>query len=149
MRSDIAVGVVCLVLAVVFGVQVRGDDPTSVIYPIVVLSVLTLLGLVLIVTGLVRRAPEETDEGPRPSWRLFLLALAVLLAWSVTVGLVGFTISGVICFVAVVFMIRKGKLTAKTVGVDALVAVVTVVACVLLFTRVLGVPLPVSAVLGI
>lgn len=149
MRSNIAVGVVCLGLAAVFGVQMRVTDPIAAIYPIVVLSVIALVGLVLVATGILRRAPDEPEEGPRPSWRLFLLALAVLLAWSVTVSLIGFAISGTICFVAVAWLVRKGKLTAKTVGVDVLVAAVTVVACAVLFTRVLGVPLPVSAVLGL
>lgn len=149
MRSNIAVGIVCLGLAAVFGVQLRVTDPITAIYPVVVLSVIGLLGLVLITTGLLRRAPEETQEGPRPSWRTFLLALTVLLAWSVTVSLVGFAISGAICFVTVAWLVRKGKLTPKTVGMDVLVAVVSVVACALLFTRVLGVPLPVSAVFGV
>ena len=149
MRSNIAVGVVCLVLAAVFGVQVRVENPVTAIYPIVVLAVIALLGLGLIVAGVLRRTPDEPRDGPRPAWRLFLLALAALLGWSIAVGLVGFAISGVVCFVALAWLVRKGKLTKRTVPVDVLVAAVSVVACALLFTRVLGVPLPVSAVLGV
>lgn len=158
MRSNIAVGIVCLGLVIVFGVQLRPEGQlATALYPIVVLGVIALLGLGLLVAGLARRGPNGavTDEGaaegaaPRPSWRLFVLALVALVGWSVAVGLVGFAISGTICFVAVVWLVRKGKLTPKAAGVDVLVAVVCVVACALVFTRVLGVPLPVSAVLGI
>lgn len=151
MRANTAAGIVCLALTAVFGLQIRIDNPQAAIYPIVILAALTTLGLALLIAGLLHRAPTaaEAEPGPRPSWRLFLPALAVLLAWSITVSLIGFAITGTICFIAIASLVRKGKPTPKTAGIDVLVAATTVVACALLFTRLLNVPLPVSAFLGI
>lgn len=150
MRANIASGVLCLVVAAVFWLELDVDNPLGELFPKLILVLLAALGVALLVLGLVRKEAETTDETRTPRrWRLFVLSLVVLLAWSVTLGLVGFTISGVAAFVACTLIIRRSDVSPKRVARDLGVGIVLVVACALLFMRVLHVPLPVSTVLGI
>ncbi|MGH3096374.1 MAG: tripartite tricarboxylate transporter TctB family protein [Streptosporangiales bacterium] len=148
MRPNLATGVLCIALAVVFWFELDVDNPLGAVFPKLVLAVLAVLGVVLVVLGLVRREPADEARGPR-RLRVFVLSLCVLFAWSVMLGFVGFTISGVAAFLATTWIIRRGRFAVRTVAMDVGVAIVLVVACALLFMRVLHVPLPVSTVLGI
>lgn len=147
MRPNLASGALCLVLAVVFWLELDVDNPLGSIFPKLILAVLAVLGVVLVVLSLVRREPADA-QAPR-RLRVFALSLCVLFAWSVMLGLVGFTISGVAAFLATTWIIRRGDFQPKRVATDVGVAIVLIVGCALLFMRVLHVPLPVSTFLGI
>lgn len=148
MRPNLVAGVLCLVVSVAFWLELDVDNPLGAVFPELILGVLAVLGVALVVLDLARRGPAGETRTP-VRWRVFVLSLCVLVAWSMTLGLVGFTISGVVAFLAVTWIIRRGRLAVKSVALDVCVAVVLVVACALVFTRALHVPLPVSTVLGI
>lgn len=146
MRADIVCGAILIVIAGAFWVQRDYNDRLSGAFPDLVLAVLAVLGLVIIARGALRgdRSPGERQVNPR-----MLVIVSVLLAvWAIAMGLVGFTISSVLAFVAMALLVRQGRPTRRTLALDLTVGVVTVVGCFLIFTRVLLVPLPVSTLIG-
>lgn len=146
MRSDVIAGVILLVVAAVFWLQRDYGGGTSGTFPDLVLTALALLGTAIIVNGIRKgdraRRPRTTDL------RLLTAGGVLVLLWGVLMGLIGFTISGVVAFVAMALLIREKRPTPRTVAIDTAVGVVVVVACFLIFTRVLLVPLPVSTLIG-
>jgi hypothetical protein len=147
MRKDIGCGAVLLVVAAVFWTQ-RGDrDEVTARFPDFVLVVLALLGITVIVRGLLRRAGEDTP-GDKKDRRFLVAAIVLMLLWALGMGLVGFTISGVLAFVVIAQLIRRARPSARLLAQDGAVAVVLVVACFFVFTKVLLVPLPVSVLIG-
>lgn len=142
------VGALCLLLAGVFWLDYGSASKVDAVFSIAVLVVLALLGAAIIAHALVRRTADEASEEPT-RWAVLGASLGVLLVWSVVLGLIGFSISSVAAFLAITWIIRRGKLSAKVVALDVTVAVVVVVGCALLFLNVFAVPLPVSAVIGI
>lgn len=148
MRRSILVGAICLVLALVFWLDLDVSADPAGIYPIVVLVTLAALGVAIIGLTLLGRMPDE-GAGEPMRWRAFGGSAAVLLAWAATLGLVGFATSSVAAFLAITWIIRRGKLTVKRVIADVVVAVVFSVAIALLFLNVFAVPLPVSTLFGI
>ena len=146
MRADIVCGAILIVIAGAFWVQRDYNDLISGAFPDLVLIVLAVLGLGIIAKGVLRgeRGPGERQVNPR-----MLVIVSVLLAtWAITMGLIGFTISGVLAFVAMALLVREGRPTRRTIALDFAVGVVAVVGCFLIFTRVLLVPLPVSTLIG-
>ncbi|MQA04396.1 MAG: hypothetical protein GEV07_17290 [Streptosporangiales bacterium] len=148
MRRSVLVGAVCLVLAVVFWLDLDASVDPAGIYPVVVLITLAVLGVAIVALALLDKLPDE-GNGDTLRWRALGGSVAVLLGWAATVGLVGFATSSVAAFLAITWIIRRGKLTVKRVILDIGVAVVLVVAIALLFLNVFAVPLPVSTLFGI
>ncbi|MDT0304043.1 tripartite tricarboxylate transporter TctB family protein [Streptomonospora wellingtoniae] len=93
---------------------------------------------------------EELAEsaGDRPRWAM-PAAAALLLAWGTAFGLFGITLSGAVAFVLAAVLIRRGTGGARRLLLDAAVALVVVLFCWAVFTRLLYVPLPVSVILGV
>lgn len=163
MRRDIVTGFLLLAIGIIFTSRIEQWAPEDAVFPWFVLIVLLVSGAVLAVRGVLsaRRAatgadpqPEEethqqSQQDQRVDKRILAAGAALLLGWGVAFGLFGFTLSGVVAFLAVVWLIRRGSGSPKVVILDITVAVVFVVACFLIFTRLLMVPLPVSVWLGI
>lgn len=146
MRADVVAGAILLAVTGVFWVQRDYGSRTSGMFPDLVLVVLAVLGVAIIVKGVRsgdrERRPRQVDP------RMFAAAAVLVVVWGLLMGLIGFTISGVLAFVAMALLVRRGKPDAKTVATDAAVAAVVVVGCFFVFTRVLLVPLPVSTLIG-
>lgn len=147
MRRDILCGGVLLAIAAIFWTQ-RGDrDKLIATFPDFVLVFLALLGIAVIVRALLRRGDAQSPPGGGDP-RYLVAAIALLLLWALGMGLVGFTISGVLAFVVVAQLIRRGRPRPRLVAIDAAVAIVAVVGVFFVFTEVLLVPLPVSVLIG-
>lgn len=146
MRADIVCGAILIAIAGVFWVQRDYADRISAAFPDLVLIVLAVLGLAIIAKGVLRgdRAPGERQVNPR----LLAIVSVLLVAWAILMGLIGFTISGVLAFITMALLIREGQPNRRTIALDLTVGVVTVVGVFLIFTRVLLVPLPVSTLIG-
>ncbi|GAA4938181.1 hypothetical protein GCM10023224_19250 [Streptomonospora halophila] len=106
-------------------------------------------------TGAGADEAEDGDEeepadspGERPRWAL-PAAAALLLAWGAAFGLFGITLSGVVAFVLAAVLIRRGPGGTRRLLLDVAVALVVVLFCWAVFTRLLYVPLPVSVILGV
>jgi uncharacterized membrane protein YidH (DUF202 family) len=146
MRKDLVCGVILVLVAGGFWVQRDYSSQVTARFPDFVLVVLTLLGVAVIVRGVVvgdrQRRAREVD--------LRFLAAAVLLlsAWALGTGLIGFSISAVVAFVAMAQLIRRGDPQPRRLATDVGVALVVVVGSFFVFTRVLYVPLPVSVLIG-
>jgi hypothetical protein len=145
-RSDVVAGVILLVVTAVFWLQRDYGSRTSGTFPDLVLIGLAVLGAAIIVKGV--RSGDRSRRPRATDLRLLAAAGVLVLLWGVLMGLVGFTISGVVAFVAMALLIREGRPTPRGIAIDAAVGVVVVVACFLIFTKVLQVPLPVSTVIG-
>lgn len=146
MRSDVVAGAILLVVAAVFWLQRDYGSRTSGTFPDLVLIGLAVLGAAIIVKGI--RSGDRARRPRTTDLRLLTAGGVLVLLWGVSMALVGFTISGVVAFVAMALLIREGRPTPRRVAVDTAVGVVVVVACFLIFTHVLQVPLPVSTVIG-
>jgi hypothetical protein len=145
-RADFVAGAILLVVVGVFWTQRDYASRASGLYPDLVLVVLAVLGIAIIVNGYRRgdRALQPRQVDPK----MLAGASALVLVWAVLMGLIGFTISGVIAFVAMALLIRRGRPSARVLLTDSAVGAVVVVAVFFIFTRVLLVPLPVSTLIG-
>jgi hypothetical protein len=146
LRTDIVAGAILLVVSAAFWVQRDYTDRLAGQFPDFVLIVLIALGVFMIVNGIWRgdrtRAPREVNL-PRLG-----AAAALIVAWAVLMGLIGFTISGVIVFVLMALMVRNTRPTPRTVTIDLVAGLVVVIGTFLIFTQLLLVPLPVSTLIG-
>ncbi|HEX2177377.1 MAG TPA: tripartite tricarboxylate transporter TctB family protein [Nocardioidaceae bacterium] len=147
MRADLVAGSVLLLVAALFWVQ-RDYRPGGMAgtFPDVVLITLVVSGVWIILRGIV--SGDRTHRPREVNLRILAAAGALLVGWALGMGLIGFTISSVVAFVAMATLIRRARPRPKTLAVDTLVAVAVVVVCFVIFTRVLLVPLPVSTLIG-
>ncbi len=149
MRTDVICGAILLGVSAVFWVQRDYNNRVDGLFPDVVLVALALLGTWILLAGL-RTRRDQAGDGPPvgANPRMFAAAAFVLIAWAVGLGLIGFTITSVLAYVAMTSLIRRGRPHPRNLAVDTTVAVAVVVACFFVFTRVLLVPLPVSTLIG-
>jgi Tripartite tricarboxylate transporter TctB family len=148
-RTDVICGAILLGVSAVFWVQRDYNNRVDGLFPDMVLVALALLGTWILLAGLRIRREQAGDgppEGANP--RMFAAAALVLIAWAVGLGLIGFTITSVLAYVAMTSLIRRGRPHPRNLAVDTTVAVAVVVGCFFVFTRVLLVPLPVSTLIG-
>lgn len=148
MRRSILVGAVCLFLAVVFFLDLDISTDPAGVYPVVVLITLATLGVTIVALALLGKLPDEGSSDTM-RWRAFGGSVAVLLGWAAILGLVGFATSSFAAFLAITWIIRRGKLSVRRVVMDVVTALVFVVGVALLFLNVFAVPLPVSTLFGI
>lgn len=146
MRANVICGAILLVVAGAFWIQREYDNPLVGVFPDFILIVLALLGVGILVHGIMRG--DRTRRPRQISLRMFAIAAALVIGWAFALGIFGFTISGVAAFLIMALLIREGRPRLRDVVQDAVVAVVVVVGCFLVFTRVLLVPLPVSTLIG-
>ncbi len=145
-KKDIIAGAFLLAVVAAFWVQRDFNGKLEAAFPEFVLISLSALAVVIIVLGVLRgdRTPGRRDV----DLRFLGAAIAVVLAWAVGVGVIGFTITGVIAFAVMAQLIRRGRPQVPRLALDAAVALVVVVGVFLIFTRVLLVPLPVSTLIN-
>lgn len=157
LRADLAAAVVAIGVAAVFWVQRDYREPLSGAFPDFVLAGLAALAVLLVTRALVLRgradpgrpdtgADETVDEGsggPGVPVAAVLASMALLAAWVALLVPLGFTLAGVLGFLAVTVFVRRGSFRPRHLLVDVPVAIAVVWLCFLVFTRVLLVPLPV------
>jgi hypothetical protein len=145
-KTDIMAGVALLAIAGVFYAQRDFDRADSGRFPDVVLVVITVLAVVIVGRAIIARDADEASEGI--DLRMLAAGIVLVVVWGVLVGLIGFTISGVLAFVVMATLIRRTRPKMRTLAIDTAVGTAAVVACFLIFTEVLLVPLPVSTAIG-
>lgn len=154
--ADIAASGLAIVIAGVFWIQrdyrerLSGVFPDFVLVGLVLLAVLLLLRVAITyVTGRTprERAPDEPGEetsGERgPPLAMVLASMVLLAAWVVLLTPLGFTLSGILAYLAITIFIRRRGFRPRDLLVDAVVAIVVVWGSFLIFTRIFLVPLPV------
>lgn len=148
MKANIICGAILIAIVAVFWSQRDYEDPLVGIFPDMVLIVLAVLGAAILVLGILRGDRTSTLGVRDLNWRRLGAAIALIVGWSLALGMVGFTISGIIAFMIMALMVREGRPTIRHVVQDFVVGIVVVVGCFFIFTRVLFVPLPVSTLIG-
>lgn len=148
MKANIICGAILLVIVGIFWSQRDYEDPLVGIFPDMVLIVLAVLGAAILAHGILRGDRTSTLGVRELNWRRLSAAIALVVGWSLALGMVGFTISGIIAFMIMALMVREGRPTLRNVIQDFVVALVVVIGCFFIFTRVLVVPLPVSTLIG-
>ncbi|WP_165874270.1 tripartite tricarboxylate transporter TctB family protein [Rubrobacter taiwanensis] len=139
MKLSLVAGIVTLVIALSFGLQ-RNFSPLGGLFPDAVLTVLTLLGIVMIIRGIREPARERPFAGIAASG--LLAAIAILAVWVFSLGVAGFVISGLVFFLITALFLRERPVRIRVVLVDAAISTLFVVGIYLIFTRVLLIPLP-------
>jgi uncharacterized membrane protein len=148
-RTDPICGAILLGVSAAFWLQRDYNTRADGLFPDVVLVVLALLGTWILLAGLfVRRAQAGGGSSRAANPRMFAAVSLLLMAWAVALGLIGFTITSVLAYVAMTSLIRRGRPQLRNLAVDTMVAVAVVAGCFFVFTRVLLVPLPVSTLIG-
>ncbi|MQA84341.1 MAG: hypothetical protein GEV03_06890 [Streptosporangiales bacterium] len=164
-RADLAAAAVAVVVAAAFWVQRDYREPLSGVFPNLVLVGLVVLAVLLVArTFLLRRraaggavdgtpdeaADETVDEtvdepsgGAGVPIAMVFASMAFLAAWVALLTPLGFTLAGILAFLAITVFVRRGSFRPKHLLIDVPVAIVVVWLCFIVFTRVLLVPLPV------
>jgi hypothetical protein len=141
-NTDLIGGILGLVLSALFWFTREQWSFWSAVFPNLTLAVLALLSLALIGKGFVR--PERLvllAEGNRVR---ILVTAVVLMAWAFALRPVGTLLSSAIAFYALTIYLGSAHRRVSVVDAVKWLVVVTVELGVLylVFTRVLGVPLP-------
>lgn len=160
LRADLTAAGVTVVVAAVFWTQrdyrerLSGVFPDFVLIGLVVLAVLLVVRAVVLGAGGKEGAGRDRDEagaedtggesgGSSASVAIVFASMAFLAAWVVLLTPLGFTLSGILAFLAITVFLRRGSFRFRHLLVDVPVAIAVVWLCFLVFTRVLLVPLPV------
>lgn len=147
MRREVVAGVVLLVIVAGFWAQRDFNGNLEAAFPEFVLLSLSLLAVAIIVRGILAGTQSVPAER-HVDLRYLAAAITLMLGWAVGMGAIGFTISGVLGFIVMAQLIRRGGLRPRPVAMDSAIAVVVVVGVFFIFTRGLLVPLPVSVLIG-
>lgn len=146
MRVDLVTGTITLGVVAAFAVQRDYDNPLAGVFPDLTLAVLTVLGLVLVVRGLVR--PQRSAPFGDVRLPMLFASMALLAAWVLLLVPAGFLPGGVLAFLAITIFVRRRSFRPKHLLWDVPIAVAVVWTCFLVFTRVFYVPLPVPGLTG-
>ena len=149
MRRD-RVAAVILFAAGLFGwVEAQRYGPLSRLFPQVVAVALMLLSLMLLLQSFsagARRAAvayrERRAAGERPDTRGVILALLVIVAWTLLLEVLGFWTTSVLAFALLVYVLRSPDQRAVAVWKTVFAGALLVTLFVLLFRITLRVPLP-------
>jgi putative tricarboxylic transport membrane protein len=145
-RINVAVGALTLAVAALFWFQRHYTTAYGGTFADPVIIALAILGLVLLVLGLLRRpVGHGTEAEERLPLRGLLLAIALLAAWVVALPYLGYLAGGIVFFVVMAVVMRKGRPDVRGLLLDVVVAAAVVGIFYFLFTEVLYVRLPVPA----
>jgi uncharacterized membrane protein YidH (DUF202 family) len=139
MNLNLIAGIIVLAITAAFGIQ-RDFSPMGGLFPDPVLIILGVLSVVLIVRGI--RSPERANPFEGVVLSSLLVAVVLLGAWALSLGVAGFVLSGLVFFLATALFLRERPVRPIQVLADAGVSVLFVVGIYVAFTQVLLVPLP-------
>jgi putative tricarboxylic transport membrane protein len=142
-RVNVIVGALTLAVAGLFWSQRDYTTQHGGTFADPVIIVLGVLGLVLLVLGgLGRRVGADTEELERMPLRGLLLAVGLLVAWTVALPYLGYLVGGILFFALMSLLMRTERPTIKGFVLDVAIAAVVVGTFYLVFTEVLYVRLP-------
>lgn len=140
MNHKLISGAVVLSITVVFWLQRDYANPLAGFFPDFILVTLAVLSVILVVQGLMR--PDRSDPFEDTRLPSLLVGVALLVAWVLLLGPLGFFLSGIALFLATALFLREPPTRPMNVIVDSVAAVLLTGGVYFFFTRLLLVPLP-------
>lgn len=141
--ADVLAGVICLAIALAFGLQYEGLEGVSAIFPEVLCSIIAAGGLYFVVKGLFKRGKNLRHEKEEVAWKnVFLITLAGFL-YAIGIVFLGFYSSTILYIVLISLALMSSKEGIGKTSVKALIfAAVFSLAIWICFTNLLNVPTP-------
>lgn len=136
---DVLAGTVFTCLSGIFWLQRDYTSEYGGLLPDAVLCSIGVLGIVLALSGVIRR-----PESPRSQLRAraeLIYPITLLLLWFALFPLIGFVVTGITFFTLTATFMR-GRLSAATLLIDVAVAAVTMAVVYAVFTGLLHIQLP-------
>ncbi|WP_026549314.1 tripartite tricarboxylate transporter TctB family protein [Arthrobacter sp. Br18] len=140
--GNIIGGFVVLIFCFIFWIQRDYTSDYGGLFPDVVMVVLAALSVMLIARGVLWRHESGWDTTGRLNYRDLGRALILLIAWVISLPVLGYLVGGILFFTLVAVMMRTERPTLKNLALDLGVAVAVVGVFYLGFTQVLYVTLP-------
>lgn len=137
---DVLAGIAFTGLAGIFWLQRDYTSEYGGLLPDAVLYSIGVLGIVLALSGFSRR-PKEQATGTRARGGDLVYPVALLLLWFALFPLIGFAVAGVVFFTLTASFMRP-RLSARSLLVDAVVAIGTIATVYIVFTMLLHIQLP-------
>lgn len=135
-----------LIAAIVYWDSTGYSDADSYVFPRAVAIIMTALSIALIVQWLLVRPPQPAMNAGNNFRRIGLVA--VMLAAALLMPWLGFLVTGVILFLALIFLSMYDPWTPKRLFYYPLCGVGLVFGFYYIFKQVLLVPLPVGVLFG-
>jgi hypothetical protein len=138
-----------LMLAVVASLWAQRDymTPFGGIFPDIVMEitagvVATTLALSFTKYAAMKESAEGKKEGGKTNWRDMIVVGGILVAWAVLLRFLGFALTGILGFGSISWYLGGMKRDIRDVGRCLLIGVAIVFLMVVVFQRLLDVPLP-------
>lgn len=137
-------GIVCGLLFMALGAWVIGETAgmsrLGAVFPRSIAGAMIVFSAVMVVTRLVRpRGHEHPSSGSPRRWLGFI---AVMTVWVLLLGVIGFFVTSLAAFLALMLVAQHDPWTPRRAAVLTIAGVVIVGAFQVLFTDALNVPLP-------
>jgi hypothetical protein len=138
-----------LMLAVVASLWAQRDymTPYGGLFPDIVMEIMA--GILLVTLALsftkyaaMKEAGEKKKEGGKTNWKDMGVVGGVLLAWAVLLRYLGFALTGILGFGSISWYLGGMPRDVKDIGRCLLIGVAIVFLMVVVFQRLLDVPLP-------
>jgi ABC-type Na+ efflux pump permease subunit len=138
-----------LMLAVVAALWAQRDymTPYGGLFPDIVMEITAGILVVTLVLSFTKYAAmkesgEKKKEGGKTNWKDMAVVGGILLAWAVLLRFLGFALTGILGFGAIAWYLGGMRRDVKDIGRCLLIGVAIVVLMVVVFQRLLDVPLP-------
>jgi hypothetical protein len=123
--------------------------PFGGIFPDIVMEIMAGILVVTLILSFtpyaaMKEAGVKKEEGGKTNWKDMAVVGGILLAWAVLLRFLGFALTGIIGFGSISWYLGGMRRDVKDVGRCLLIGVAIVVLMVVVFQRLLDVPLPVG-----
>lgn len=139
--ADILTGVVSILVAAAFYVQGGELEFESNVFPLVVETFLVLTGIYMIIRGILDKTGKSDDKTDL-NYRRGMLMVFATIVFLVCVNVIGFYVSSFVFLVMMSWVLGEKGLTAKSLGISVLFAVIMITAVYGTFSMFLEVPTP-------
>jgi len=140
-----------LMLAFVAVLWVQRDymTPFGGIFPDIVMEIMAGIVVVTLILSFtphaaMKEAGVKKEEGGKTNWKDMAVVGGILLAWAVLLRFLGFALTGIIGFGSISWYLGGMRRDVKDAGRCLLIGVAIVILMVVVFQRLLDVPLPVG-----
>lgn len=143
MIKDLVVSLVVLAGTIIVYVSLRWmEEPQSVVFPRVILTIMAILTVLLIIqTLLLKKKPGSGKGKPYPFGRAFV-CFALIVVYLMVMESLGFYFSSFLFFVVVTFILGRSDLTLRKGAIRVGVSMVFMAVLFVLFNKLLMVQTP-------